>query len=610
MQAGRGPSLDANEGTIRPVRQDDVIAKGVAEITARGTLGDSDVAPEVLRLLVADFCATGGRIYTLDLASGTYASAARESRTSTEADFDARRLRSGARSEWGPLEQAIYTRSPQVLAQPSSWSAGDGPHEYGSRVVLPVLRKNTVVGLVDLHAEQSDVFDARRGRCIEQAQTSMQQLANSLEARAVHRILERTAQFRVVLHKQQDVLVRNLVEFVGESSGMQYVVLRRLEGTTLRCVGSYGFDNAPTSAFHLFNIGDDYPTFAYVAETRDHWVAENIRDDIYQYIRSNTELSDVRSFVACPVLAGEDLWGVLSFAVAVEYEYSDLEVYALRALANLAGVALDAAQSAEDAAGTHYDDGRLMQAVLSNEVVIATRHEMYDQLEIVGTARSVLTEVLAPIADPKTSSRLTRKDIDLLLFQAKSLDTAHTQLNKVLETIRFTQTVGEQDRVRVSVLAAWERAREPFDYRISRARIQRLVSDLPSSLVVLGSVDWLRIVFMHLILNTLDAFDRDFQKGRREFGLKLSRQVNSLVQLRYYDNAGGIVPGTLHRWGVAVDVPPSQAIFDRYVTSKDKGTGLGLASCRAALDRMGGSIELVDWSKGVTFDLEIPAWQA
>jgi signal transduction histidine kinase len=250
-----------------------------------------------------------------------------------------------------------------------------------------------------------------------------------------------------------------------------------------------------------------------------------------------------------------------------------------------------------------------MQAVLSNELITATRHEMYDQLEMVGLARTIIARIARSANERGRSQRFFSDEIELLGAQAKYLDDAHIHMNKVMDTIRFSQGEPLSDRTKVNISEVWARAIEPFAYRLDRAHVSRAACVLSPLVNVCGSFDWLRIVFTHLILNSLDAFDRGWAKQRREILLVPGARSKHRLTLRYIDTAGGIEVNELKRHGVLIEDPRPAAIFDRYVTSKPKGTGLGLASCRAALLTMEGSIELVDWKKGATFDIELDSWE-
>ncbi len=52
-------------------------------------------------------------------------------------------------------------------------------------------------------------------------------------------------------------------------------------------------------------------------------------------------------------------------------------------------------------------------------------------------------------------------------------------------------------------------------------------------------------------------------------------------------------------------------IFDPFVTTKKdgNGTGLGLATCRDSLERIGGNIRLCPSEQGATFEITVPVEQ-
>lgn len=563
-------------------------------------LDDPTTYRRVLRSLMNIFGAEDARIFRLNLKRGFYESNESFRERESRADFDAREVR----------KQGAHDLAERAAAEGKrKVSAGaDGP-EGALRIVLPVMRGTTPVALVDLRGASWDANRERRPRTERRVSDQLRQLADTHEAGVVLHVLEDTAKFKVDLYGDEEARIGALMDFVADSCGMQYVALRRLEGDSLWLIDERGFEEDKPGSFP--NLSTDYEPFAWVVEHKDHWRAQNLHGEAYKTIRDRPELKDVQSFVACPVLIGEEMWGVLSFAAAVEYDYSALEVYALRVLANLTGAALEAASNADNAAEDQFDDGRLMQSGLANEVVAATRHEMDEWLELVGVARSSLLEVIEPLENPDRGTRLTRAEVKEAKKSAESLDEAHGEMNKIMGAIRISQQDLVEKRDRVNVREVWERARETFNFRINRSKVKKVSSNVPSDLAVAGSGDWLRIVFMHLIINSLDAFDRDFVRDRREIGLRVEAKTSEVVRLRYYDNAGGIIPSTLQRRGrqVAVEEGVGKLIFQRFVTSKAKGTGLGLASCREGLATMNGSIELVDWHRGVTFEITLERWQ-
>ncbi|MFL5872317.1 MAG: GAF domain-containing protein [Solirubrobacterales bacterium] len=575
---------------------------GLSPTTAGSSLDEPKVIyAKVLESLVTQFEAVDGRIHRIDLKKGCYVSTGSLRNLKATVSWNARSLSSDPKVP--VFERAAATRSPVLDKADEAWS-----------VALPVIRDQTVVAVVELlGARRLLSTDANRMMRVSRGQ--LQQIADAYEADFVHRVLEQTAQFKVNLFEDEPTTMGNLMDFVAKSCGMQYVALRRLAtDDSLVSVESRGFDDVKKKKLNFLNFSSDYVPFAWVVAEREHWIARNLKGDEYKAIRERSELQDVRSFVACPVLIGNQMWGVLSFAAGVEYDYADLEVYALRVLANLTGVALEAAGKADTAAGDAFNDGRLMQAVLSNEVVVATRHELDQWLEVLGVTRSTFLNLLEEIENGNRSSRLSKKEVASLKAGSENLDAAHSQMNRIMGTVRVSQRDLIEERNPVNVLNVWERVKDSFNFRINRARVSRVVKDVPERLLVLGSEDALRIALMQLVINSLDAFDRGFSTGRREIGLRLENRSGGMARLRYYDTAGGIIPGTLLRQGKRFEeerqMDMGELVFERYVSSKEKGTGLGLASCRAALSIMNGSIELKDWRRGITFDITLHEWQA
>ncbi len=59
--------------------------------------------------------------------------------------------------------------------------------------------------------------------------------------------------------------------------------------------------------------------------------------------------------------------------------------------------------------------------------------------------------------------------------------------------------------------------------------------------------------------------------------------------------------------GLGIDADVRDRIFDPFFTSRDKGTGLGLALCRKIVDNHGGTIEVdSEIGEGTEFVLTFP----
>ncbi|MBC8416137.1 MAG: GHKL domain-containing protein [Candidatus Cloacimonetes bacterium] len=104
----------------------------------------------------------------------------------------------------------------------------------------------------------------------------------------------------------------------------------------------------------------------------------------------------------------------------------------------------------------------------------------------------------------------------------------------------------------------------------------------------------LKQVLINLIKNALEAFD--LAEGKKEIIILCSRQKHNLV-ISVQDNGCGIPTENLSR------------IWDMYFTTKDSGSGIGLAVCKKIIEGHGGHISVKSDSKGSEFRIELPEKQ-
>ncbi|MEM3173124.1 MAG: HAMP domain-containing sensor histidine kinase [Candidatus Nitrosotenuis sp.] len=106
---------------------------------------------------------------------------------------------------------------------------------------------------------------------------------------------------------------------------------------------------------------------------------------------------------------------------------------------------------------------------------------------------------------------------------------------------------------------------------------------------IYGDVKQLEIVFSNLIVNSIQAIDK---KGK--IMIQASETDESVV-IDVIDNGRGIEKENLGR------------IFEPLFTTKQGGTGLGLASCKSIIENHGGTIECSSIvGKGTVFTIHLP----
>lgn len=104
--------------------------------------------------------------------------------------------------------------------------------------------------------------------------------------------------------------------------------------------------------------------------------------------------------------------------------------------------------------------------------------------------------------------------------------------------------------------------------------------------------DYLQQALMNVMLN---AIDFSSSPGKVKVAV---RQDGARIEIDVEDSGPGLAEGQ------------SERIFEAFYTTKQGGTGLGLAVTRTLLGKMGGTIETGRGSKGALFTLTVPAERA
>jgi two-component system sensor histidine kinase HydH len=116
-------------------------------------------------------------------------------------------------------------------------------------------------------------------------------------------------------------------------------------------------------------------------------------------------------------------------------------------------------------------------------------------------------------------------------------------------------------------------------------KIMLPVDDIP----IYGDIKQMEIVFSNLILNSIQAIDK---KGKI---MIQASETGGMTVIDIIDNGKGIKKEDLAH------------VFEPLFTTKQNGTGLGLASCRSIIENHGGTIECSSIiGKGTVFTIKLP----
>ncbi len=177
-------------------------------------------------------------------------------------------------------------------------------------------------------------------------------------------------------------------------------------------------------------------------------------------------------------------------------------------------------------------------------------------------------------ADAKISDDIITKRLDLI---EKSIDRISHQVDDVLGFVRNSPLKLSTTSLRTIILGSIEKVNVPHDVTIT-------VSD--SDAVI--SCDSIKIdaVFINLIVNAIQAIP---QGGTIEIQIKSN---NDNVIIDFIDSGTGIPKEFMDK------------IFEPLFTTKQKGTGLGLASCKNIIEQHNGKISVKN--NPTTFTITLP----
>jgi signal transduction histidine kinase len=185
---------------------------------------------------------------------------------------------------------------------------------------------------------------------------------------------------------------------------------------------------------------------------------------------------------------------------------------------------------------------------------------------------------------------LQRREMDA--YTLEKLGLVSGQLQRICtilrELIEFSRPASsERTRVSLGDILA-EALNIAKYYKRTRGRIQ--APEVPADLPPLFAVrDQLVQVFLNLILNAMDAVDRD---GRIELAV---RRVPQGVEVTVRDNGSGIAPQDAGR------------LFQPYFTTKKHGTGLGLFVTQKLVAEHGGTVAFESCAEqGTVFRVILP----
>ena len=218
-------------------------------------------------------------------------------------------------------------------------------------------------------------------------------------------------------------------------------------------------------------------------------------------------------------------------------------------------------------------------------------HRSLEQL-----SASIAHEIRNPITAAKSLVQQIGEDgggVD----QEEFARVAVAELERVERSISHLLRYAREEETRLASVAmedVLESAVETFRDRAERNGVE-IVRQYDGAGTLEGDAEQLRRVVINLVTNAMDALE-DSRIAKPRVGVSMGENLaGTEVWVRVRDNARGIDDETRER------------IFDPFYTSRENGTGLGLALCRKIVDGHQGTIEVESSEgEGTEFILTFP----
>jgi two-component system nitrogen regulation sensor histidine kinase GlnL len=182
----------------------------------------------------------------------------------------------------------------------------------------------------------------------------------------------------------------------------------------------------------------------------------------------------------------------------------------------------------------------------------------------------------------KEADRVNRLVMQLLTFsRPKDLTLEPLNLNELIDSILILQSAPiEKKKIRVH---------REFD---------------PSLPQVLGSADELKQVFLNFVVNAADAVAAAHPEGGGEIRVKTRLLTNFKIRGAEGTKPIRMIEAEIRDNGTGINDEDLDKIFTPFFTTKEKGSGLGLALSQRVIQEHGGAIHLsTEIGRGTTFQI-------
>lgn len=381
------------------------------------------------------------------------------------------------------------------------------------------------------------------------------------------------------------ILSDNLVRIIGKSLGIEKVslLLSKEPSGDFYLEASVGVELQQSDPVFLAKEG---PLAQLLRRRREPIVKEELEwvplgPETPQTIETMAKLG---AEISLPIVSKDKLIGILNLAHKDDRSlYSDEDLELLSTLANQAAIAIENARLYENLKQSQDTLRRADRLSSLGLLTAGLAHEIRNPLVAIRTFTQLLPERYDDAEFREGFQGLALKEVDricglindLLSFARPSKpNVALENVNDVVDNIvRILETQAKEKNIEL---------KRDFNANLPKVWIDR---------------EQMKQVFMNLILNAIQAM--------KEGGaIILSTRA---VTRNEAQPAGEFVQVEIQDTGVGIPTENLQHIFDPFFTSKDEGSGLGLAVSHQIVQEHGGFVTVESMvGKGTSFFVHVP----
>ncbi len=390
----------------------------------------------------------------------------------------------------------------------------------------------------------------------------------------------------------------DLKDLTKNASQMPAGALRLNQAGSLKTL--FFWNNWLDTSFQASDLDIDDPAIFPAIErclNRGEQVALSEKDFDCPYMQRPTQ-DGVESAVLTPVNVGTETIGVLSFALPVVYDFTDIEKKAVLSLANSVGVSLSNFRRSADVQLDLHDDVRVSQMLTAVEVAQAARHSARANLDTLKTHLRVVTRTVAKGVD-RSGKAIIGESLD---GSEQAIKSCFKSLDDIKTAIRPPSRTAQVSDMKT----LFERAKSQVHGRIVKNSVD--VQWIGKSVSLDCFPDHMVQVFLNLILNSVDAFSELKRQGNRYVRVRLHDYQENAPNcvLRVEDSAGGIDVKGLMDSAESSDMSVDELVFAKDVTSKGvEGSGWGLYVSRKIINDHGGHMSLIEYRSKTVFEINL-----